>query len=100
MWWEDRYSGERRAAVVVAEDDVVTHDFAVVGNDAVVDGMRGRFGSWLVLRGGWNGLKIQRGGGLCCAHCRTAGKGTGEEGAADGLRGSGFLRRWGGRGKW
>jgi len=45
MWREDRYSGERRAAVVVAEDDVVAHDFAVVGNDVVVDGVRGRFGS-------------------------------------------------------
>jgi len=96
MWWEDRYRGERRAAVVVAEDDVVAHDFAVVDNDVVVDGVRGRFGSWLGLGGGWNGLKIQR-GGLCCAHCRTAGEVTGEEIAADGRSRGVCQRRWIGR---
>ena len=52
MWWEDRYSGEGRATVAVAEDDVVALDFFAVGNDVVVDGVRGRFRSWLVLGGG------------------------------------------------
>ena len=83
MWWEDRYSGEGRATVVVAEDDVVALDFFVVGNDVVVDGVRGRFRSWLVLGGGWNGLKIHR-GGLRCTRCWTAGEVAGEEITADG----------------
>src|SRR3954452_8484075 len=96
MRWEDGYSGEQRAAVVVAEDDVVAHDFVVVGNDVVVDGVRGRFRSWLALGDGWNGLKVHR-GGLCCARCRTAGEVTGEEVTADGRSGGGCPRWWSGR---
>jgi hypothetical protein len=82
--------------VVVAEDDVVAHDFVVVGNDVVVDGVRGRFGFWLALGGGWNGLKVQR-RGLCYARCRTAGEVTGEEITADGRSGGVCQRRWSGR---
>ena len=96
MWGKDRYSGERRATVVVAEDDVVAGDFVVVGNDIVVDGVRGRFAPWLTLGGGWNGLKIYR-GGLRCARCRTAGEVTGEEVTAGGRRGGVCQQRWSGR---
>src|SRR5947209_15742897 len=96
MWWEDRYSGEGRATVVVAEDDVVAYDFVVIGNDVVVDAVRGRFTSWLALGGGWNGLKVH-GGGLCCTRCRTAGEVAGEEVTADGRSRGVCQRRWSGR---
>src|ERR1700733_7917388 len=96
MWWEDWYSREGRATVVVAEDDVVAHDLFVVGNGVVVDGVRGRFRSWLGLGGEWNRLQIHR-GGLGCTRCRTAGEVTGEEITADGRSGGVCQLRWSGR---
>ena len=57
MWWEHGDTGQGRAAVVVAEDDVVPHDLTVIGDDVVVDLVRGRMRSWFSMGRRLKGLK-------------------------------------------
>jgi hypothetical protein len=64
MWWEHGYVEEGRTAMIIAEDDVISHDIVVVGYDVGVDGVRGRGWSRFGLRCSLLEVKAVGGGSL------------------------------------